>query len=60
MRQTFLDCLSGPPEYEACKGVARRFNVPLGAVYQAVSQMSVEDFVDEEGSVVPQDSGAQP
>jgi uncharacterized protein (TIGR00299 family) protein len=48
------------PEYEACKEVARRFNVPLGAVYQAVSQVSVEDFIDEEGSVVPQDSGAYP
>ncbi len=46
------------PEYEACKEVARRFNVPLGTVYQAVSQISVEDFIDEEGSVVPQDSGA--
>ncbi len=46
------------PEYEACKEVARRFNVPLGAVYQAVSRISVEDFIDEEGSVVPQDSGA--
>ena len=45
------------PEYEACKEVARRFNVPLGAVYQAVSQVSVEDFIDEEGSVVHQDSG---
>ncbi len=46
------------PEYEACKKVARRFNVPLGTVYQAVSQISVENFIDEEGSVVPQDSGA--
>ncbi|MBE9541675.1 MAG: hypothetical protein IMF01_05095, partial [Proteobacteria bacterium] len=45
------------PEYEACKKVARRFNVPLGTVYQAVSQISVENFVDEEGSVVPEDSG---
>jgi uncharacterized protein (TIGR00299 family) protein len=35
------------PEYEACKEVARRFNVTLSAVYQAVSQMSVEDFIDD-------------
>jgi len=48
------------PEYDACKEVACRFDVPLGAVYQAVSQVSVEDFIDEEGSVVPQDSGAYP
>jgi uncharacterized protein (TIGR00299 family) protein len=48
------------PEYEACKEVARRFNVTLGAVYQAVSQMSVEDFIDEKRYVVHQDSGAQP
>lgn len=47
------------PEYEACKEVACRFNVPLNIVYQAVSRMSVEDFVDEEGKVAPQDSGAQ-
>ncbi len=46
------------PEYEACKEVARRFNVPLGTVYQVVSQVSVENFIDEEGSVVPQDSSA--
>ncbi|MEA1867644.1 MAG: nickel pincer cofactor biosynthesis protein LarC [Thermodesulfobacteriota bacterium] len=46
------------PEYEACKKVARRFNVPLGAVYQAVSRVSVEDFINEERYVVPNDSGA--
>jgi uncharacterized protein (TIGR00299 family) protein len=42
------------PEYEACKEIASRFNVPLGTVYQAVSQMSVEDFIDEERYVMPQ------
>ncbi|MBW1669833.1 MAG: nickel pincer cofactor biosynthesis protein LarC [Deltaproteobacteria bacterium] len=45
------------PEYEACKKLARRFNVPLGTVYQAVSQISVENFVDEEGSVGSKNSG---
>jgi hypothetical protein len=44
------------PEYEACKKVARRFNIPLGKVYQAVSQISVENFVYEEGSAIPQGS----
>ncbi|RKX60747.1 MAG: nickel pincer cofactor biosynthesis protein LarC [Thermodesulfobacteriota bacterium] len=37
------------PEYEACKEVACRFNVPLGTVYQAVSQVSVEDFISAHG-----------
>jgi len=44
------------PEYEACKEVARRFNVPLSKVYQSVNQISVENFTYEEGSVVPKDS----
>nr|HDN00240.1 nickel pincer cofactor biosynthesis protein LarC [Deltaproteobacteria bacterium] len=44
------------PEYEACKKVARRFNIPLGKVYQAVSQISVENFVYEEESAIPQGS----
>jgi uncharacterized protein (TIGR00299 family) protein len=43
------------PEYEACKEIASRFNVPLSTVYQAVSQMSVEDFIDEERYVMPQE-----
>ena len=42
------------PEYEACKEIASRFNIPLAIVYQAVSQMSVEDFIDEERYVMPQ------
>jgi len=36
------------PEYEDCKEVAHRVNVPLSEVYQAVSQVSIEDFIDEE------------
>jgi len=43
------------PEYEACKEVARRFNVTLSAVYQAVSQMSIEDFIDEKRYAVSQE-----
>lgn len=46
------------PEYGDCKEVARRFNVPLGEVYRAVSHVSVEDFIDDERSAMPQDSGA--
>jgi len=45
------------PEYEACKKLARRFHVPLGKIYQAVSQISVENFVDEEESVGSKNSG---
>jgi uncharacterized protein (TIGR00299 family) protein len=36
------------PEYEACKELARQFNIPLSAVYQAVSRISVQNFVDED------------
>ncbi len=34
------------PEYEDCKRVAHRVNVPLGEVYQAVGLVSIEDFID--------------
>ncbi|NIA08833.1 MAG: nickel pincer cofactor biosynthesis protein LarC [Nitrospiraceae bacterium] len=42
-------CITISPEYEDCKEVAQRVNVPLSEVYRAVSRVSVENFIDEEG-----------
>ena len=39
-------CIAIFPEYEGCKEVAHRVNVPLSEVYQAVSRVSIEDFID--------------
>jgi uncharacterized protein (TIGR00299 family) protein len=38
------------PEYESCKRIASTHNVPLSAVYQAVSQTPVENFAVMEKS----------